>query len=69
MWYYLFGLFWVVAFLMCLQKFIIAAAATLWYFDPIDDGSKDVSVMEAMSWGLWYHCGTIAMGSFIIAVV
>lgn len=69
MWYYLFGLFWVVAFFLSLQKFIVAAAATLWYFDPIDDGSKDVSICEAMTWGLWYHCGTIAFGSFVIAVV
>merc|ERR1719183_1169838 len=54
---------------MSLQKFIIAAAAAIWYFDPIDDGSKDVSVCEAMTWGIWYHCGTIAFGSFLIAVV
>jgi hypothetical protein len=69
MWYYLFALFWITAFFMSLQKFIIAAATTLWYFDPIDDGSKDVSICEAMTWGIWYHCGTIAYGSFIIAVV
>lgn len=69
MWYYLFALFWITAFFMSLQKFIIAAATTLWYFDPVDDGSKDVSVCEAMCWGIWYHCGTVAFGSFLIAVV
>jgi len=69
MWYYLFALFWITAFFMSLQKFIIAAATTLWYFDPVDDGAKSVSVCEAMCWGIWYHCGTVAFGSFLIAVV
>lgn len=69
MWYYLFALFWITAFLMSLQKFIIASAASLWYWDAVDDGSRDFSVCTAMTWGLWYHCGTVAFGSFLIAVV
>lgn len=31
-WYFLFGLFWVIAFLICLQQFMIAAMACMWYF-------------------------------------
>jgi len=31
-WYFLFGLLWVVAFLICLQQFIIAAMTCMWYF-------------------------------------
>jgi len=31
-WYFLFGLFWVLAFLIGLQQFIIAAMACMWYF-------------------------------------
>lgn len=71
MWYYLFALLWITAFFMSLQKFIIASAATLWYFDPADGGedARSISVCEAMTWGMWYHCGTIAFGSFIIALV
>jgi len=32
MWYFLFGLFWVVSFIICLQQFIIAACTCMWYF-------------------------------------
>ena len=68
MWYYLFGLFWIMAFILSMQKFIVAAAAAIWYFDPVDDGTKDVSILEAIQW-CDYHCGTIALGSFLIALV
>lgn len=32
LWYYLFGLFWVSAFIIALQQFIIAAMTVQWYF-------------------------------------
>ena len=32
MWYFLFCLFWVVAFIICTQQFMIAAMACMWYF-------------------------------------
>lgn len=32
MWYMLFALFWVVAYIICLQQFMIAAMTCIWYF-------------------------------------
>jgi hypothetical protein len=32
MWYFLFGLLWIVAFFICLQQFIIGAMVCMWYF-------------------------------------
>jgi hypothetical protein len=73
MWYFLFGLFWVVSFFICLQQFIIAACTCMWYFfgqgDADQDGTGEVSVLKGMTWGAWYHCGTISFGAFCIAVV
>jgi hypothetical protein len=73
MWYFLFGLFWFVAFLICLQQFIIAAMTCMWYFSGQGNDSSDtkgtVSVLLAIKWGCWYHCGSIAFGSFLIALV
>ena len=53
---------------------MIAAMACMWYFagegSDMATGEKDTSsVFRAMKWGTWYHCGSIAFGSFIIALV
>lgn len=32
MWGYLFGLIWIVAFVICMQQFVIAALTCMWYF-------------------------------------
>lgn len=73
MWYFLFGLLWVVAFFICLQQFMIAAMACMWYFsgqgEKMSDQPGEVSLLKAIHWGTWYHCGSIAFGSFIIAVI
>lgn len=73
MWYFLFGLFWVVAFFICLQQFIIAAMTCMWYFSgqgaEMSDQPGEVSMCMALRWGVWYHCGSIAFGAFLIAVI
>lgn len=53
---------------------MIAAMTCIWYFSgegsDMATGNKDTtSVLTAMKWGTWHHCGSIAFGSFIIAVV
>jgi choline transporter-like protein 2/4/5 len=52
---------------------MIAAMTCMWYFSgqgaEMSDVPGEVSMMKAMSWGLWYHLGSIAFGSFIIAVI
>lgn len=50
---------------------MIAAMTVMWYFTGEDDSGdgKGASVIRAMGWALWYHIGSIAFGSFVIAVV
>jgi choline transporter-like protein 2/4/5 len=69
MWYFFFGLFWVTAFIVCVQQFMICALTCMWYFTAQGDEQGEVSVSKAMKWGMWYHAGSVAFGSFIIAVV
>jgi hypothetical protein len=65
--YYIFGLFWVNAFLIGATQFIIAAAAVIWYFDQGSD--KKTDCVGRGIWWLWrYHLGSIALGSMIIAI-
>jgi solute carrier family 44 (choline transporter-like protein), member 2/4/5 len=73
MWYFMFGLFWCVAYFICLQQFIIAAMVCMWYFSgqgsEMSDQPGEVSMIKAIGWGTYYHLGSIAFGSFLIAVI
>jgi len=73
MWYFLFGLFWCIAYMICLQQFIIAAMCCMWYFSgqgsEMSDQPGEVGMLKAMSWGMYYHLGSIAFGSFLIALI
>ena len=72
-WYFLFGLFWGIAFLISTQQFMIGSLSCMWYFSgqgaEMSDQPGEVSVFMAFKWASWYHCGSIAFGSFIIALV
>ena len=35
----------------------------------MSDSAYDVSVCKAFRWATWHHCGSLAFGSFLIAVV
>jgi choline transporter-like protein 2/4/5 len=67
--YHTFGLFWVNAFLISCSQFIVAAAAAVWYFSFSSDTKGKGSICTGIKWILIYHFGSIAFGSFIIAVV
>ncbi len=70
--YHLFGLFWIGGFLNAVVQMIVGFVGISWYFAPQVEGSRKVRphLTFAMSKVvLWYHLGTAAFGSFIIAVV
>lgn len=72
-WFYLFGLLWIIAFIICVQQFMIASLACMWYYsgqgEEMSDARGEVSVYMAFRWAMWYHVGSIAMGSFLIALI
>ncbi|XP_022315112.2 choline transporter-like protein 1 isoform X1 [Crassostrea virginica] len=67
-WYHIFGFLWISAFIVACQDFVIASAISTWYFKR-DKSSLGCPILT----GIWriirYHMGSIAFGSFIIAVV
>jgi len=67
--YHLFGGLWVNAFLIGCFQFIVASACAIWYFSHTSDTAGSGSVLMGIKWILRYHLGSIAFGSFIIAVV
>ena len=40
--------------------------AATWYFSAADDG---ISLFRGMCWAYSYHLGSLAFGSFIIALI
>lgn len=68
-WYQIFGLFWIAAFINGMCQFIIAASSCIWYFTVNTDTQGKGTVGTAFGWGFRYHMGSVAFGSFCIAVV
>jgi len=73
LWYILFGLFWFCAFVIAVQKFVTVATTCMWFFSgqgsENSDATGEVSIMLAVKWSMFKHIGSLAMGSFLIAVV
>jgi hypothetical protein len=67
--YNLFGYLWLNAFIIGIAQFMISAAAALWYFSSSSDSNGSGSLMRGFYWVFRYHLGSIAFGSFLIALV
>ena len=66
--YDVFGLFWVTAFIIGTTQFIIGCSACLWYFEKESPSKGQGTVGKAFWWAYRYHLGSVAFGSFLIAV-
>ena len=67
LWIQGFGLFWNIAFLLTLSNFIINGAVCFWYHNA--SSNVEHPITTSLWWALRYHLGTIAFGSFILAIV
>ena len=67
--YQLFGLLWVNALIIGCTQFVISAAAAIWYFTCSSDTNGSGNVCRGIYWIIRYHLGTIAFGSFLIALI
>lgn len=71
-----FGMLWITSFIMAANEFALIAATITWYFS---DKSKDANsvgsiageadVSLGVKWTYRYQAGTIALGSFILAII
>ena len=66
--YDVFGLFWISAFIIGTTQFIIGCSACLWYFEQSGPSGGAGTVGKAFYWSYRYHLGSVAFGSFLIAV-
>jgi len=72
-WYSLFHILWMNAFMVALGQCTIAGAVAYWYFMPNNQktafGCRGGTVVQGLKNSLLYHLGSLALGSFIIAVI
>ena len=69
LWFMLFDLFWTMEFVEALGQIIVATAAATYYFTRDRSTIGNSTVVFAARHATWYHAGTAAFGSFIIAAI
>mmetsp|Transcript_21923 Transcript_21923/g.28404 ORF Transcript_21923/g.28404 Transcript_21923/m.28404 type:complete len:512 (+) Transcript_21923:173-1708(+) len=69
-WYFLFCYFWTSEFILALGQIVLALCFAKWYFQKGDTRKLGSSVLfTCIRQGMFYHMGTAAFGSLIIAVI
>lgn len=64
-----FGLLWILAFFNAQQSFIVMVSASTYYFDSNKEKDGDANVSMGVKFAWVYHIGSLAFGSFIIALI
>lgn len=69
-----FGFLWIITFLIACNEFVVIVSAITWYYsdktEEDDDGIPgDSDVSTGFKWTFRYHMGSLAFGSFILALV
>jgi hypothetical protein len=71
--YHFFGLLWNMAFLRHMTILILAGCFSAWYWTPAEDKEQGnyptMPLMASVKRSVFWHSGTVAFGSFIIAVI
>lgn len=64
-----FGVLWVNAFIIAVEQFILASAVCIWYFAANSDAGPQRPISRSIWRAFFYHLGSLAFGSFILAVI
>jgi len=68
-WYFIFGGLWNNAFFMAMCYFIIASSCCIWYFAQGPGQGAEGAIRKSVYRVFRYHLGSLAFGSFILAIV
>lgn len=66
--YHVFALFWINAYIIGSTQFIIGASTCMWYFTCKTDTKGKGTLPKAAWWWFRYHWATVAFGALIIAI-
>ena len=65
----IFMFFWVFEFIQAVFNYTIIVAVCTWYFSSTNDISGNFSLTTGFIWSFRYNFGSLALGSFILAIV
>jgi hypothetical protein len=68
-WYLLFCFFWTSQFILAMGEIIFAMSVSKWYFSRDKSNIGSATVWTSIATSMWYHSGTAAFGSLIIAII
>jgi len=66
--YYIFIFYWTSQFIVAMGQLVVAISCSSWYFDR-NKGFSNSKVVQALRHAFWYHTGSAAFGSLIIAII
>lgn len=67
--YHVIAFYWIWAFLISLNQFIISGTAIQWYFNSNSDKGDVTSICKTFCWAFFYHIGSLAFGSFFLGLI
>ena len=65
----LFGILWIVNWLKYTSSFIVMVSASTYYFNSNATTEGEAEVGLGFKFAYVYHCGSLAAGAFIIAII
>lgn len=66
---YVFGLFWIAELLAAVFNYALIVGVCTWYFTSHGDTRGSLSIFKGFWWSIRYNLGSLALGSFILAVI
>ena len=67
--YMLFSWFWTSQFVIAAGQLVVAMSVSMWYFTRDKKTVGNATFFKAAKTAMWYHMGTAAFGSLIIAII
>lgn len=68
-WFLLFSYFWTSQFIIAVGQIVVAMCVSKWYFSRDKGVIGNATVISSVKDSMWYHTGTAAFGSLIIAII
>ncbi|MCP4649557.1 MAG: CTL/SLC44 family protein [PVC group bacterium] len=68
-WFHLFAMFWITAWIEAYNIFVLVSSACIWYFEVSSADGVRRPINRSFFRGLRFHIGSLAFGSFIVALI
>lgn len=66
---YVFGLFWIAELIAAIFHYALIVGVCTWYFTSTGDSRGNFSLLKGFWWSVRYNLGSLALGSFILALI